>query len=796
MVNDSFFFHPLEEQIFALELLKKKLAACHSIEEKNAILSQEALIQAYLESNHWIKSFLNISSPTEEFAIKSLIAIGQAPTVFFLPHDESTDASRLNLETAVQDDKVMQDFELESFLMGGDHSQKVKEPFIRSDYGSKDCINVSSSNAVSRLKDLLQILLDLEQCYSEQGGVIGYHQTILKLIVSHEQDGNNDANMNYYKPSGLDLTKDTEEIREAIFWGIQSMPLISEIYPVGGSADRLDLHEDSTGTPLPAAMLHFEGRTLLEGLIRDVQAREYLYYKLYHKQTIVPIAMMTSEEKLNYTYIVNLLEKHHYFNRPTEKFFFFLQPLVPVVTKKGNWSMTAPQQPTLKPGGHGVIWKVAQDRGVFDWLAKDQRTAALVRQINNPIAGTDHTLLALSGLGYQGKKAFGFLSCDRLLNSAEGVNILKESRRGGGYDYCISNIEYTDMKLKGIKEIPLTPGSAYSQYPSNTNVLFANLAAVQAAVAKCPIPGQLINMKTKVPYIDPQGNIAYVEGGRLESLMQNIADHLTDHISHQINSDEIASLKTFIAYNDRKKTISTTKKLYQQNESPLSTPEYALYDRLSNNWELMSTQCDFTMPPMPSIDNYLSDGPSFIVLFHPALGPLYAVISQKIRKGSLAQGSEMQLEIAEFNCENLTLDGSLLIHADQVMGASDKNGILQYGEATGKCTLRNVTVTNRGINKESGQCYWKNEINRDEALDIRLSGDAEFVAEDVIFQGDHQIYVPSGYRWTAYQENGRLAFRKEKLVAPTWSWSYSFTDDHKIVLLKRSTKGHPSQLAS
>ncbi len=60
----------------------------------------------------------------------------------------------LNLETAVQDDKVMQDFELESLLMGGDHSQKVKAPTIRSDSGSKDCVNLSSSTAVSRLKAL------------------------------------------------------------------------------------------------------------------------------------------------------------------------------------------------------------------------------------------------------------------------------------------------------------------------------------------------------------------------------------------------------------------------------------------------------------------------------------------------------------------------------------------------------------------------------------------------------------------------------------------------------------------
>jgi uncharacterized protein (DUF58 family) len=62
-----------------------------------------------------------------------------------------------NLETAVQDDKVMQNFELESLLMGGDHSQKVKAPPIRSGYGSKDCVNLSSSTAVSRFKHIRRI---------------------------------------------------------------------------------------------------------------------------------------------------------------------------------------------------------------------------------------------------------------------------------------------------------------------------------------------------------------------------------------------------------------------------------------------------------------------------------------------------------------------------------------------------------------------------------------------------------------------------------------------------------------
>jgi UDP-N-acetylglucosamine pyrophosphorylase len=54
----------------------------------------------------------------------------------------------------------------------------------------------------------------------------------------------------------------------------------------------------------------------------------------------------------------------------------------------------------MKPGGHGAIWKLMRDEGVFDWLRAGGREAALVRQISNPMAGVDTTLLALAGTGY------------------------------------------------------------------------------------------------------------------------------------------------------------------------------------------------------------------------------------------------------------------------------------------------------------------------------------------------------------------------------------------------------------
>ena len=52
---------------------------------------------------------------------------------------------------------------------------------------------------------------------------------------------------------------------------LQGLPELGEIYPFGGSADRLGLVDPDTGECLPAAMLAYCGRTLLEGLIRDLQ---------------------------------------------------------------------------------------------------------------------------------------------------------------------------------------------------------------------------------------------------------------------------------------------------------------------------------------------------------------------------------------------------------------------------------------------------------------------------------------------------------------------------------------------
>ena len=47
----------------------------------------------------------------------------------------------------------------------------------------------------------------------------------------------------------------------------------------------------------------------------------------------------------------------------------------------GKWLVPEGLAPILKPGGHGAIWKLMLDEGVFSWMYQHDREAAIVRQI-------------------------------------------------------------------------------------------------------------------------------------------------------------------------------------------------------------------------------------------------------------------------------------------------------------------------------------------------------------------------------------------------------------------------------
>lgn len=651
-----------------LEILGKRLANASSIDEKLTILNTLSCVEEFLNAHPKLNS-LQLSKEAK-LVLHETIAIGQAERLF------------------------------------GDESDPQK------------------------IHDLLETLILIDHFYREIGGIIGYQEKILDLIQGAKVEPPSQAG--YHSPAFLDIAEETPSVQEAIVWGIEAMPEMAEIYPLGGAADRLHLVDGATGVELPAAKLPFAGKTLFEHLVRDLEARERLYFLKYGVQLTTPIAIMTSHDKKNHSHVLQICESLQYFGRPKDSIRFFTQPLVPAVNEKGDWCLSGPLKPLLKPGGHGAIWKLARDGGIFDWLEKVGRKKALIRQINNPIAGLDYGLLAFTGIGCKKEMIFGFASCPRLLKAAEGVNVLIEK----GEHVVLTNIEYCDFAKFGVEDLPLKEGEPYSRFSSNTNILFADLKALSAAVDACPFPGLLINLK-KASYVTESGERREESMARLESTMQNIADVFVEKRGSALKTE-----RTFVTYNRRHKTISTAKKAFVPGKPAQETPENCFYDLLTAHRELL-VECGFALPSKRSLEEYLQKGPEFLFLYHPALGPLYSMIRKKMVGGQLAVGSELLLEIADYRAKNLQIQGSLQIIAEQPTGHFE-GGVHRFSDRVGSCILENVTIENRGVDWSCSQPFWKMDLQRIESVRIVLKGQSQFIARNIHLKGSHTFIVEDG----------------------------------------------------
>ena len=709
---------------------------------------------------------------------------------------------------------------------------------------SDDPVHVA--NAV---KPLCATMRNVERFYDMIGGVVGYQFAALELV--HEAFGGPPATVSealgqmdsdaassstaspgspssssfaptceMHAPVGPDLRSDSGAFaRRAAAWGLEELPRMAEVYPLGGAGDRLGLSDPETGESLPAALLNYNGRTLIEGLIRDLTAREWLYYKTHGSQVRTPVAVMTSAAKGNHRRMTALMEERGWFGRGRDAFRLFEQPLVPVVTVDCARWVSDDQggkecSVALKPGGHGAIWKLMHDDGVFTWLAGRGRVGATVRQITNPMAGTDTTMLALSGIGAKRGKALGFACCERHAGAAEGVNVLVERRdASGAYSYGVSNVEYTVLEQHGIEDAA-DERDGESRFPANTNVLYVGLESVREALLRSPkgaFPGMLVNLSKPVT---PDGT----RGGRLETSMQNIADVLTAHpeedASRRAPENSWENLPTFAMYTLRRRiTSSAKKKRDPANPNLAQTPDGSFLDLLRNASDLLD-RCGVAHPsPTPDgAEGYLRDGPGFIFSANPAIGPLWDVTAQKVRGGCLEDRAEVRLEAAEVDWENVRVAGSLLVEATHPLGGTEKSSHAASSEKSqregtaekepprlvfddarcGRVRLKDVVVKNRGVDWAApGTQAWSATLTRREACEIIVRGDGEFDAEGVELRGDRRYEVPAGFRLQLRPFGPRKKGVEERWTAleatalkgrPTWRWACRVGDGGMIEL--------------
>ncbi|KZV39269.1 hypothetical protein F511_14570 [Dorcoceras hygrometricum] len=794
-----------QKEIARLKALRKDLAGCRTLGEKLKVVSSESKVEFFFKSRG--TKFVGLSR-FQLYLLKCVVAAGQE-------HVLSEFGGECELEL--------------SYVRKALYSLAERiENWDGNGGGKGESLKEKERGA---LESLLRMLGEVEQFYDCIGGIIGYQLKVLELLTESPHEGRKINHhplrtktllgcqfVEIHPPKVLDLSKDTEYASKAALWGIEGLPDLGEIYPLGGSADRLGLVDSETGECLPAAMLPYCGRTLLEGLIRDLQAREFLYFKLYGRQCITPVAIMTSAAKNNRLHITRLCEKLRWFGRGRSNFHIFNQPLVPVVTAEdGQWIVERPLAPLCKPGGHGVLWKLAHDTGVFKWFHNHARKGATTLQqccgcnrfdpsgsgwhrsapwkvFVKTVVFHDNLVVLYINLTFKllNLQKLGFASCQRISGATEGINVLLEKKNlDGKWAYGVSCVEYTEFDKFGITVDPLSPHSVQAEFPANTNILYVDLPSAEligSSKDESSLPGMVLNVKKPITYVDHFGMKHCVSGGRLECTMQNIADSFSNTFPSRCYKIVEDGLDTFIVYNNRRKVSSSAKKSRGHTGKSLhQTPDGSLLDIMRNAYDLLS-YCGIEIPKVEANDVYVDSVPPFLIFLHPALGPLWEVTRQKFQGGFISKGSELQIEVAEFSWRDVQLHGSLIISSENVVGSATKSEnvepILQYGRRCARCKLKNVKVLNDGIDWSSGEnLYWKHKVRRFEALKVILHGNAEFEATDVVIQGNHVFDVPNGHRMQITSGKSGLEIQlkpiEEKLMeSGTWFWNYKISGTH------------------
>ncbi len=577
---------------------------------------------------------------------------------------------------------------------------------------------IPSSTELSKewLDNIVKNAESIDQQYQLIGGIFGYQEKVLELLINQDEDF---ENADYLPPSFIDLSIDSSEDKDYLASGIEKLPYHGEIYLLGGAAERLNTKSEK----VCGAQLQFLGKTLLEHLIDECFGREYLYYKMSEKQITTPIACMISEHEGNDTMIRKMCENKNWYGRGRENIKLFHQDKAPLFNAKGQWAFNkATGDIMTKPGGHGSLWKSYLDHKINQWFEKRNVKKVLIRQINNPIAGIDNGIVKFFGVNWHLDKALSFYSCSQLSGRAEGVNVMKVCSRGGGREGAISNVEYCE---KGASSL-MKRGSLYL---ANTNIILFDLLKMQEVIKRKPWPGILINRKKGVGL------------ARLESTMQKISEELKVDIDRE-------ELDVMVTKGKRSKTLSAIKKLFD-GKSFIETPEECFYQYLLNAQDLLVNYCHFDLELLSLTPN-LKNLP-FIFTYHPALGPFYEIIAEKMQYGRLERGSELSLEIADLYFNRVVISGSLLVHTDYIMGHF-RGGKVVFSERRAKISLINVRVENSG-RKNLKLTDYKLQPNHQEKCLITLGENAKFTASDVVLRGDIEIDVPDNMHYTAVESN-------------------------------------------
>jgi len=523
-------------------------------------------------------------------------------------------------------------------------------------------------------KRLLAQVAELERVYP--GGLKAYVTRAKDLLEKSRIGANPYEGFRVSEPKDAVRLSSPEDFKR---WEARGMPEVKDaafVLVAGGLGERLGYQgikvalpaEVTTGKPF--LQLYAEFILALQDRARKVDPN-----------AVLPLGIMTSDDTDALTR--QLLERHKYFGLARDQVVIFKQGKVPALLDNDAHFALDPKDPfqiESKPHGHGDVHTLLYQHRIVDkWVREMHKRWVVFFQDTNALVF--RAVPAALGVSAENKLHVNSITVPRVQGDAVGAICRLERVEGKTGDEELPNpltinVEYNQLEGllgKGVKE-PLVPGTNFSIYPGNINVLIFEAPHYLSVLEKKKgTISEFVNPK----YKPGTNNTVFNKPTRLECMMQDYPKLLdkTARVS-------FTQFDRWTAFSPVKNNLADAAAKQKNGNAPesASSGEADVYE-----WaRIIMRQAGIPIPPGEEKDYAgvrVREGPH--IVFAPAFGVTQDEVLSKLRgkdKIKISPRSTLVIEGEDVVLESLDLDGALVIRASP--GA--------------KVVVKNLTIKNDG----------------------------------------------------------------------------------------------------
>ena len=496
-----------------------------------------------------------------------------------------------------------------------------------------------------------------------------------------------------------------EYARQAAAWGLEELPRMAEVYPLGGAGDRLGLQDEVTRR-IPACASPSQRAYAHRGAAsRSHHARESLCHKVHGTQHVTPVAVMTSAAKGRlHGAVSKLMEDNAVVRVHAEKEAFRLfsrPPWSPTVATRGGDAWCAETRRgrlavALKPGGHGTNLETRlhdREASLPGSPPTDRRgLPPFARSHATPWRARDTTILALSAARRPRRTGtMGFASAASDTSARPGVSVNPRSvgTGSGTCSYGISNVErYTVLAQHGISDDPAAPGSTESRYRSRHQRPRTSVWRRSATRCSPPqreaFPGMLVEDLSPLR-LASRTTAPRAVAWRLPCRTSRTSSPRVSEGSAWTRSEWETSQRsccTPFAVASRLRRRRSTIRPRRTSRRPPAVLSWIS----SRTPRICSIGAGVKHPPPGAPWSSTSPRvPGSSSAPTRRSGPLWDVTEQKIRGGALADRAEVRLEVAEMQWENVSVSARCWWRRKAPLGADAGSALKFDDHACGRC---------------------------------------------------------------------------------------------------------------